>query len=263
MRHPFVERLLLFLALCAGGQNGDDRAFAIDTAQSSDQAEAARLVKEAVNYWRGQSSITVAEMTVHRPDFERKTALKAWTKGDERSFVRFTFPPKDAGASTLTIDGEMWTFSPKTDRVTRIPPSMKAQSWMGSDFSYQDLSRDDDLVDEYSHTLVGRETHDGKTIYVVECQPHDDAPVVWGKEILKVRDDYIIMEHTFYDQAGKPVKQLVTKEVGILGGKMYPIVMRMTNLEEEAQWTEIVHREAQFDVPLEDSLFSVSSMQHR
>ena len=80
-------------------------------------------------------------MLIHRPDWERKSRLMIWTSGQERSLVRFTEPKKDAGNASLTIGDDIWNFTPKTNRVIKIPSSMKAQSWMGSDYSYQDLSK--------------------------------------------------------------------------------------------------------------------------
>ncbi|MCB0311640.1 MAG: outer membrane lipoprotein-sorting protein, partial [Bdellovibrionales bacterium] len=160
-------------------------------------------------------------MTVHRPEWERRSELRSWTKDMTLSLVRFIAPAKDAGNATLTKDEEVWTFTPKTNRVIKIPASMKAQSWMGSDFSYQDLSRDDEIIDQYTHRLLSSENKDGHTIYTVESVPLDDAPVVWGKEILEIRDDYLILEHSFFDQDMKLVKKLTTRAIGPLGGKLF------------------------------------------
>ena len=80
-------------------------------------------------------------MVIHRPDWERTMTMRAWTKGDDRSLVRVLEPRKDRGNGTLTDDNSMWSYSPKVNRVIKIPSSMMGQSWMGSDFSNKDVSR--------------------------------------------------------------------------------------------------------------------------
>ena len=247
---------LLFLALIVFGQS-------LSVAEvESDSERVRKLVREAVEYWRGETSYTIAEMTVHRPDWERTSKLKSWTKGTDKTLVRFIAPKKDSGNASLTLEEEVWTFTPKTNRVIKIPPSMKSQSWMGSDFSYQDLSKDDEIIDSYEHKILEEIEQDGVKIYVVESIPHESAPIVWGKELLRIREDKIILEHTFFDQEMVPVKKLVATKIDMLGGKLFPIVIRMSNLEQEGEWTEIVHNSAKFGDDISDSFFSVSSLQN-
>ena len=112
---------------------------------------------------------------------------------------------RDAGNGTLTIDNNMWSFSPKVNRVIKVPSSMMGQSWMGSDFSNKDVSRADDIIDQYEHTLIGEEEHEGHRVHVVESIPHEEAAVVWGKEVLRIRDDDVLLSQEFYDQDGKRV----------------------------------------------------------
>jgi outer membrane lipoprotein-sorting protein len=221
------------------------------------------LVQRAVDYWRDDSSFTKARMTIHRPDWERSLAMESWTKGSSKALVRFTAPAKDAGSSTLSLGDETWSYSPKINRVIKIPPSMKAQSWMGSDFSYRDLTKADDIVKQYTHILVKQESVDGKLLYTVESTPKENAPVVWGKEVLQIREDLVIMRHEFYDQDKKLVKVLEAKEVASMGGKLFPKVMRMTKVEEDNNWTEIVHDYVEFKKEFSDSFFSVGSLSSR
>ena len=173
----------------------------------AEDRDATAIVRDAVNHWRGLSSDAVMTMVIHRPDWERAMTMRAWTKGDDRSLVRVLEPKKDRGNGTLTDDNSMWSFSPKVNRVIKIPSSMMGQSWMGSDFSNKDVSRADDIVDQYDHTLLDKEESDGHTVYVIQSIPHEDAAVVWGREVLRVRDDNVLLKQDFYDQDGKLVDQ--------------------------------------------------------
>ncbi len=201
-------------------------------------------------------------MTIHRPSWERSMSMKAWTRGQKHSLVRVTAPRKDAGNGTLMIDDAMWTYSPKVNRVMKVPSSMMGQSWMGSDFSNKDVSRADTIVDQYDHTLLEKEQSEGHTVYVIESVPHEDAAVVWGKEVLRVRDDNVLLAQDFYDQDGKLVKSLRSTRSAEMGGRALALVQRMEKLESDGEWTEIVIDDMSFDVDLPDSLFTRSNLRN-
>lgn len=222
----------------------------------------AAIVKGAIDYWRDVSSYTVVQMTVHRPDWERTSLMRAWTRGEKDSLVRFVKPARDAGSATLKLGDDMWIFSPKLNRVIKLPFSMMAQSWMGSDFSYNDLSKSDQLIHNFTHRLVKTDTEDGHTVYVIESTPRPDAPVIWGKEKLRIRDDHLLLEETFFDQEGKPVKRLRAVKIGKLGGKLYVTTMRMEKMDEADHWTEITYRKASFGVSLPNELFTLSNLRN-
>lgn len=230
--------------------------------QASHADEAREIVRAAIDYWRGTSSVGEMTMTIHRPDWERSMSMRAWTQGDDRSLVRVTAPKKDKGNGTLIDDDNMWSYSPKINRVIKVPSSMMGQSWMGSDFSNKDISRVDDIIDQYEHSILGEEEQDGHTIYQIESIPHEDAAVVWGKEILKIRDDNVLVEHSFYDQDDELVKVLVSLEIGDMGGRVVAIRQRMNKVDEPDEWTEIIIDAMDYDLELRDSLFTLSNLRN-
>jgi outer membrane lipoprotein-sorting protein len=160
------------------------------------------------------------------------------------------------------IDDAMWTYSPKVNRVMKVPSSMMGQSWMGSDFSNKDVSRADTIVDQYDHTLVDTQQNDGHTIYVIQSIPHEDAAVVWGKEVLSIRDDHVLTSQNFYDQDGRLVKSLRSLEIGRMGGRTIALRQRMEKVEAKGEWTEMVFSAMRFDVDLSPSLFTLSNLRN-
>ena len=240
---------LLLLALPALAGAGEER-------------DATQIVRDAVDHWRGLSSYTVMTMVIHRPDWERSMTMRAWTKGDDRSLVRVMEPKKDRGNGTLTEEDSMWTFSPKVNRVIKVPSSMMGQSWMGSDFSNKDVARADDIIDQYTHAILATEEVDGVTIYTVESIPLENAAVVWGSEVLKIRDDHVVIEHAFFDQDGELVKTLKTLDIGDMGGRTIAKRQRMVKADEPEEWTEIAVIEVEYEIDLKDSLFTLSNLRN-
>lgn len=226
------------------------------------EPDAAQLIRDTMDHWRGLTSYSDMTMTIHRPDWERSMTMRSWSKGDKLSLVRVVEPKKDAGNGTLTNDNNMWTYTPRINRIIKVPSSMMSQSWMGSDFSNKDISKSTDLIDQYDHELVGREERDGHVYYTVSSVPHEEAAVVWGKEVLTVRDDYVLIEQQFWDQDGVLVKSMQTLEVEEMGGRAVARVMRMAKVDTPGEWTQLTANSIEFDLDLPENLFTLSNLRN-
>lgn len=247
------ERLILalwwsafILVVCpVGGANAQD---------------AQALVEDSFNYFRGKTSISTVSMTIHRPDWERVMTIRAWTKGEDESIFWITSPPKDYGNGTLKKGEQMWLYNPKVNRVIKIPPSMMSQAWMGSDFSNNDLSKTNSLLEDYHHTIIGTEIHDGKKVFVVKCMPKPQAPVIWGMQKLKIREDLIFLSQEFYDEEFQLVKALTGLEIQMMGERLFPRVWKMQKADVEDEYTLLEYKEITFDKELPDEFFTISSL---
>jgi hypothetical protein len=222
--------------------------------------DAHSLMAAAIDQTRGISSFVELKMLIHRPDWERSSQLKSWTQGRANALVRFTAPAKDAGNATLKMAEKVWTFTPKLNRVIRLPFSLMSQSWAGSDFSYNDLSRTDNLLHEYHLSITDTRLEDARIIYTIRAIPKENAPVVWGKVEIVIRDDFVLLEETFFDQDMQPYKRMETLEVGELGGRVFGTRMRMYKVEEPERWTQLDYVDAEFDLELSENMFTLFSL---
>ena len=230
--------------------------YSLCTAASFAEVDPAEILTNAYEQTRGLSSFSELRMTVSRTNWTKTSEFAVWTRGEDDALIRFTAPAKDAGNATLKIGDRMWTYSPLIKRSIRLPKSMMSQDWAGSDFSYNDLARSDDVLDNYSLELTESQEVDGHEIYTIDATPHDDAPVVWGKERLVIRDDSIMLAQVFYDQEMIVVKSLETLEIGEMGGRTIPIRMRISDAENPDHWTEIEYVNIDFAVEIEDQVFT-------
>ncbi|MBT8442695.1 MAG: outer membrane lipoprotein-sorting protein [Gammaproteobacteria bacterium] len=224
--------------------------------------DATQIVRDAWNHWRGTSSYAEITMTIHRPTWERSMSMRAWTEGEKKSLVRVTAPAKDRGNGTLMDDNNMWTYSPKVNRVIKVPSSMMGQSWMGSDFSNKDVSRADAVIENYTHSIIGAEEVDGVKVYEIEAIPTEDAAVVWGKEILKIREDHVLLEENFFDQDGVLVKSMKASDIREMGGRTIATRQRMQKAETPDEWTEMIVDDTEYDVELGANLFTLSNLRN-
>ena len=112
------------------------------------------LIREIDRLYRAETSYTELEMEIVTPHWQRTLAMYGWSEGMDNTFLRITAPRKEKGVATLRIDNEMWNFLPKTNKVMKIPPSMMMGSWMGSDFTNDDLVKESSLFEDYRYEAI-------------------------------------------------------------------------------------------------------------
>ncbi len=220
------------------------------------------ILRAAFDNWRADTSHAVMEMTIRGASGTRRLTLESWTRGRDTALVRFTAPARDAGNATLQAGRRTYVFNPRLNQVIQLPASAMQQSWMGSDFSYNDLNKTEALVNDYDLTLLETRRAGGRNIYVIEAIPKRGKPIVWGKQIVTVRDDYVLLSQQFFDQTGQLVREMKTGKVRNIGGRAYPAEITMSSLATPNQWTRIVTRSAEFDIDLPDYLFTRSNLQN-
>jgi len=222
---------------------------------------AKEIVAKADQKMRGETNRAEMAMKIVRPGWEREIQLKAWSKGTEYSLILVTAPARDQGTAFLKREKEIWNWQPTIDRVVKLPPSMMMQSWMGSDFTNDDLVKESSIVEDYTHELAGRETVNGRACYKIEMTPKPDAPVVWGKVITWIdTQDFMQLKAEFYDEDGYLVNTMLGKDIKKLGGKLLPATLEMIPADKEGHKTVIRYEELIFDEPIQTGFFSVQNM---
>ena len=234
----------------------------IATGASAADPTARDIVGRALDQLRGKTSEAVSSMVIHRPDWERKMTIKGYTEGRKKSIFWILSPPRDEGNGTLKVGTDMWIYNPKINRVIKLPPSMMSQSWMGSDFSNNDLARSDTVLEDYDHRLVGEKHVGGRRVYVIDSPARPTAPVIWGKQRFEIREDAILLREDFYDQEGVLVKSLETLEIAARNGRLIPVKMRMNRAEAQDRYTLLAYGDVKFDVELPPNLFTRSALKN-
>ncbi|MCP4633720.1 MAG: outer membrane lipoprotein-sorting protein [candidate division Zixibacteria bacterium] len=200
-------------------------------------------------------------MEVIRPDWSRKTTMKSWSKGTEYSLILVISPARDKGTTFLKRENEVWNWVPSVEKVIKIPPSMMMQSWMGSDFTNDDLVKESSIVKDYTHKIVGDSTIDNRDCYKIELLPKPDAPVVWGKILNWItKENYLQMRVEYYDEDEELINVMVMSDVKMLGGRLLPAIMEMIPIDKEGHKTVMKYNSAEFNKPIKDSFFSEQNM---
>ncbi len=224
--------------------------------------EPAAIVQRMMDTMRGDSSYTEMTMRIVRPRYTREISLRAWEKEQKHTMLFITAPARDRGTIYLMSDKDIWVYDPRIDRTTRLPSSMMAQSWMGSDFSNDDLVRDTDPVRDFAHRLLRREVYQQRECYVIEMIPKPDTPIVWGKVLLWVTtDDFLQLRVENYDQRGSLVNSMAFDLIISTGQRRIPSRVTVTPAGKEHEHTVLTYQTIEFDIPIEDDFFTKATMQ--
>ncbi|WP_321375129.1 outer membrane lipoprotein-sorting protein [uncultured Draconibacterium sp.] len=219
------------------------------------------IIKQADEKFRGESSRGEMTMIIERPGWSRTVSMKNWTLGNDYSLIYITAPAKEKGQVFLKRDKEMWNWVPNIERMIKIPPSMMMQSWMGSDFTNDDLVKESQMAKDYSNKLLGEEEVDGYSCYKIELIPHEDAPVVWGKVIMWVsKEELHWLKAEFYDEDGFLVNTEILTDVKMMDDREMPTRLEMIPADEEGNKTVMIFDKIEFDVDLKESFFSQQNM---
>lgn len=222
---------------------------------------AKEIIKRVDDKMQGNSNQATMKMTIVRPDWKREITMKSWALGRTYSLILVTAPARDKGQAFLKRTNEMWNWQPSIDRVIKLPPSMMLQSWMGSDFTNDDLVKESSVVEDYNHILNQDSVIDGKPVYKIELIPKPDAPVVWGKIVVYVdKKEFNQLLVKYFDEEGELVNTMVMSEIKMIGGRLLPTKMEMFPAENPKQKTMIEYLELQFDTGLKEDFFSIQNM---
>ena len=225
------------------------------------QETALEIIQKADEKLRGETSNSEIKMTIVRPSWQREMAMKSWSKGTELAIILITDPARDRGISFLKRDKELWNWQPSINRVIKMPPSMMMQSWMGSDFTNDDLVRESSIVEDYLHELIGDEEIDQRICYKIQLTPKENATVVWGKINIWIdKIDYMQMKTEMYDEDGYLVSTMYGKEIKTMGGKLLPSILEIIPSEEEGHKTIIEYVELIYNTPISDDFFSTRNL---
>lgn len=208
----------------------------------------ARVMMKLINK---DGQVRVRELTMLR-----KNAGEAL--GEQKYFMYF-FQPADVKDMTFMInkypvkDDDRWMFIPAINMVKRIAAQDKRSSFVGSDFTYEDVSGRD--VEDDTHAIEREEKVGNRDAYVVKSTPKG-ADADFGYKLTWVdKANFLPLKEEQFDKRGAPYKQFTADEIADVKG--FPTVIRRTmrNLQ-TGHRTEVAYVKTDYGLGLEDSLFS-------
>jgi outer membrane lipoprotein-sorting protein len=220
------------------------------------------VVKHFEDLYRSDSSISTVELTVTRPRRTRTMTMKLWTRGRDKALIVIQEPAREAGTATLKVDENLWNYMPRIKRTIRIPPSMMLASWMGTDFTNDDLVREASYLDDYEYQLAGRS--DEPAGWVVRFDARPELIGLWSRiDLVLSEDGTIPLQARYYDRRGRLARTMRWEDVREFDGRRLPARMTLEPEDEEGHKTEMRYLAIQFDADVPESTFSLSYLERQ
>lgn len=223
--------------------------------------DARSIVQRADEKIRGKSSHVRMSIQTIRPEWTRSMEIEAWMKGTDLSLIRILAPAKEKGIIFLKKEKEVWVWYPALERSIRLPPSMMSQSWMGTDFTNDDLVKESSILRDYDHRITGDTLIDKRACYIIEMIPLPETAVVWSKVIVCIdKKDFMELHSRFYDEEGLLVNSMNGYEVQMMSQRLIPTRFAMMPADKTDHRTEMKYQQIEFDPVIPDAFFSLETM---
>jgi outer membrane lipoprotein-sorting protein len=227
---------------------------------SNKNLEPAEIIRRAEDNIRGSSQNGRITMEVHNGSSKREIKFDFWSKDRNKNLIKILAPQKELGSGNLRVDMNLWRYLANVDRVLKIPPSMMLQSWMGSDFTYDDLVKVSSLSTDYTHKVLQKSDAE----IVIECIPKPSAPVVWGKVIETIRlDGYVTKKREFYSEKGERLKTMASGDIRKVGTHQVPFLLLMVNHKKPENKTIIKYDSLSYESVKTDAIFTEKKLKER
>ncbi|MHC4297595.1 MAG: outer membrane lipoprotein-sorting protein [Planctomycetota bacterium] len=224
------------------------------------QVDLDAVVKYFEDLYRSDSSISVARLTVKKPRRKRTLEMKIWTLGEEKALIVIRQPARERGTATLKVDKNLWNYLPRIKRTIRIPPSMMLASWMGSDFTNDDLVKESSYSKDYKYELVGPSEQPKGWLVRFTAKP--DIVGLWNRfELILSEDARVPIEAKYYDRKDRLARVMHWSDVRVFDGRRIPSRMTLTPADKQGHVTEMVYFDIDFDVTVPDATFSLSNLE--
>jgi outer membrane lipoprotein-sorting protein len=229
------------------------------SAFSQSRPQVQEVIDRIDQLYRADSSYALMEMEIVNPNWERTLRMKAWSQGTEKTLIRILDPAKERGTGTLRIGNEMWNYLPKVDKTIRIPPSMMMSSWMGSDFTNDDLVKEFTFAEDYTFQYSDVKNPEDNRLYI-DCTPKKGRPIVWNRVLLTVDAGSLLpVSEKYYDEHDQLMRTINFQEVKTFGDRRIPSVMELKPHNKEGT-TIIRYLDAKFNIDISADTFTLRNL---
>lgn len=211
-------------------------------------------------YW-SNSSIARIEIVVVTPRSTRTMRVKAWTSGQDKALIVVEAPSRDVGTATLRVGDNLWMYLPRVAKTMRIPASMMLGSWMGTDFTNDDIVNESKLREDFVAKIERRSTSPPGWWLTLSAKPGIVGR--WAKIELLVTDDLLPVEERHYDRKLRLARTMTFDNVKKLAGRTLPTRLVVTPVGEPNKRTELSYQELALGVDVSDSTFSLSRLERK
>ncbi len=195
------------------------------------------------------------KMTIKKREKVRVKLMHVYAEGEEKALIEF-INPEDRGTKYLKLSDELWIYFPDAEESVRISGHMLRKSMMGSDFSYEDMMENEELLKKYSVVIVESETIGERDCYVLELNAIEKK-VTYAKQKLWVdKERFVVLKVQLFALSGKLLKEIAMEKVEKYDDRYFATKMTMRNKLVRDSSTTFEMEDIDFGVSLPDGTFT-------
>lgn len=210
---------------------------------------------------RGDRSRAEIVMTIKTPNWTRTLEIESDVNGKKEAISTIQSPAKEKGIRTLRIENNMWNYFPKLRRKVAVSSSMLLASWMGSDFTNDDILKASSMSADYTHTFLKDESLDGEEMKVINNIAKSNSKVMWPRIVnLSSKKDCLPRESRYYDKENNLKRVLTFSEIKNFDGHKMPTVWKMHPTDDKSKETILTYKKVDFNVKFPSDHFSQKTL---
>jgi outer membrane lipoprotein-sorting protein len=225
------------------------------TAQTAEE-----IIERIDKNMSSENRIVESSMTIHGKRNSRTMTSISYTVSDKQSFTEYLTPAREKGMKMLKLEDKLWIFSPSTDRTIQISGHMLRQSVMGSDFSYEDIMDDRELMDMYKAEIVGEEEIDGRKTTVLELTAKVNDVAYYKRKMWIDSERFVPLKEDLFAKSGQLLKRSTLSDVQKVQGKWYPMKITYKDMLKQGDGTEIQMKSIKFDQEIPEYIFTKAAL---
>ncbi len=207
-----------------------------------------------------ENRIMESSMTISSKRSSRSITSKTWAQGTQKSFSEYLSPASEKGVKMLKLEGQLWFYSPSTDRIIQISGHMLRQSVMGSDLSYEDMMDDRKLSDVYTATILGREPIGERDTYLIHLIAKVPDVAYASQKIWVDAERFVPLRQELYAKSGKLLKLVELKNVKQIQGRWFPTTIFYKDVLKQGDGTIFNINSIQFNQKIPEYIFTKAAL---
>ena len=218
------------------------------------------IIEKVDENMSSKNRIVESAMIIHGKRRDRTITSKTWSVGTAQSFSEYLSPAREAGTKMLKVGGQLWIYTPQTDRIIQISGHLLRQSIMGSDMSYEDMMDDRKLLEVYAAELTGEEEMAGRPCYVLQLQAIVDDVAYHSQKMWVDRERFVPLRQELYAKSGQLLKRMELQDVQQVAGRWFPMTITYKDMLKDGKGTEHRISKLMFDQQIPEHLFTKASL---
>lgn len=206
-------------------------------------------------------AITETKMIIHGRSRSRTIEAKSWVNGTDLALVEYLSPAREQGKKMLKTEDKIWIYTPEpTDRIITISGHLLRQSVMGSDLSYEDITDNSSMIDDYTGTILGSEKYLDWDCWVLELVAKSEDISYYKRKIWVDKERNLAVKEERYAKAGKLLKTTEITEMFFQDDRWFPKHMLFKDALSKGKGTEYILEKIDLNVEIPDYYFTKAGL---